>query len=176
MDEDRDLKKDIMFKEWEILWKRILFADAQIDTIKNWCIVTLVGFFGFIMSLLGIDATRNIIVNNSKIFCLILYLPFLAIIFFALNEIIKQFWKLEAFERLYDFDQFFDTEKRNGPSCKQSSKYTPLFSTEEVKEKIGNRRKCIGSRMWRSTVNSLLALNFAFFYGLLLIIYSEAVS
>jgi hypothetical protein len=54
MIDDQDLKKDSLFKEWEILWKKILFVDKQIDTIKNWCIITLVGFVSYCNVVTGV--------------------------------------------------------------------------------------------------------------------------
>ena len=147
------LEKDTFIKEWEILWERILVYDKQIDTIKNWCIVTLLASIGFLLKF------GSEVIEDYQMASLI---PILLISFFAFNELFKQTWKWEAFERLYRMEELM----------RRKFGYQPSFLQYYVRKKIKKQKYISNGRIKYDTEsyilrNSLVARNFAFFYGLL---------
>ena len=194
-----EAKKEILLKEINNKWNRVLFHDKQIDSIKNWCIVTLTGLISFIIYQLNSDKIKNILINvEDKVLYnefpdprniindnpIILFLPILVLLFFALQEAFKQSWKMEALYELYKIDKDLHMEKRenNGNNLCLLQKILnielPLVS-KEIKEKFKKREKAFKinkneekSYFFMLIVNSILVWNFALFYGLLLVLYS----
>jgi hypothetical protein len=166
-------KKQIIFTEWNSLLKKIQKHDNQISSIRNWCILTLTGIIGFILT--------QISSNSLKMGYGILCLPLFVVFFFALNEGIVQLWKWEAIERLYDIDKIL--RKYNSLNSKLFClfkinlnemtllNYEPSLISHLTRQKLDKEKT---SQSWfdksdvrRNIKNTLLAVNFIVFYGLL---------
>jgi hypothetical protein len=197
-----EAKKEILLKEIKNKWNRVLTHDKQIDSIKNWCIVTLTGLISFIIYQINSDKIKNLLINvENKVLYnefsdsgniiidnpIILFLPILVILFFALHELIKQFWKMEALQELCNINNKLNINKQkngkyNGTNlCLPQNMLNIKFSivSEEIKGKFKNREEAFKnnkneekSYFWNLMITSILAWNFALFYGLLLALYS----
>lgn len=143
-------------KEWDYLSERMKNHDDQMGNIRNWCIIALTGLIGFILS------------QNEREDGILL-LPFFVISFFMINEMIKQIWKWKAIIRLYELERALRERHI------QTGQYEPSIVTNEVREKLKkqlNDSSDVSSRTRIAFINTIFAVNFAVFYGLLFLLYS----
>lgn len=101
-----EIRKDILFREWSFLKEEIMKHDAQTNLTRNFSIATLTGLIGFILS--KVDASPECGNLNFELGDEFLILPILVILFFALNEFFRQYWKWSAIERVYIIDVFLN--------------------------------------------------------------------
>jgi len=150
------LQKETILKEWEILWDRVVSDEDRINTIRNWCIVTLTALGGFL-----IRYHKDIIRNENEGYQIVLLLPLFVIFFFCLNESFRQIWKWQIFGRLYRMEKLMQ----------EKFSYKPSFLPRDVRKKLEGLEKrnneTKNSFEPFSLKNPLFTLNFPFFYGLL---------
>lgn len=143
------LKEKIIIRDWEILHENIRKYNDQIDSIKNWCIVALTFSFGYIITQI-INEKGNLEIKTHS---MIVLLPAFIIIFFAINELIKQIWKFEDMYICMRIEEFLSTIDSSN-YLERFSAFVPPF--------------CYSTLGWRLTERPIkraaFARNFAFFY------------
>lgn len=144
-----ELKEKIVFKDWEILHENIRKYNDQIDSIKNWCIVVLTFSLGYIITHIEKE-NGNLEIKPHPV---ILLLPVFVIIFFAINELIKQIWKFEDMYMCKRVEDFLSTiDSTNYPEKVRT--FIPPFCYSTLGWKL----------VERPMKRAAFARNFTFFY------------
>lgn len=132
-----EFKKDLLFKERRLLAEEMRKHDDQINFTRNFCIPTLIGLAGYILTKVKTDSACGNISYEGPTF--VLFLPVATILFFAINEGIIQYWKWGAIDRLYKIDKIL-RESCEEQYINSTRSFEPSVLSEDIRKKLDKQR------------------------------------
>ena len=126
-------KKDLLFRERRLLAEEMRKHDDQINFTRNFCIPTLIGLVGYILTRVTMDPVCENISYKGPRF--VLFLPIAIVIFFAINEGIIQYWKWGAIMRLYKIGEALgELWEKGNMEC--IAEFRPEIISKDLKKKL----------------------------------------
>ncbi|MBU7047969.1 MAG: hypothetical protein HXS54_16140 [Theionarchaea archaeon] len=126
-------KKNIIFKEWELLAREIEKHTNKINVTRNFFIVTFVGLIGYILSETESNPVcGNIIFNGHRSIPL---LPIFTVVYFALNEAVIHYRIWGDLMRLFHIDKVLRETKMEDSEC-EIAKFEPSALPDDERRKL----------------------------------------